>query len=44
ADWETPSKTKWSLLMEDIFGKETPSGVTMVFLQLVPSMSHSPGH
>lgn len=30
SDWEIPSKTKWSILMEDIFGDETPSGVTMV--------------
>lgn len=30
SDWETPSKTKWSILMEDIFGKETSHGVTMV--------------
>lgn len=28
-DWETPSKTKWSVLMENIFGKQTSSSVTM---------------
>lgn len=30
SDWATPSKTKWSILMEDIFGKETSNGVTVV--------------
>lgn len=30
SDWEAPSKSKWSILMEDIFGKETSSGVTVV--------------
>jgi len=28
-DWETPSKSKWSILMEGIFGRETSSGVTV---------------
>ncbi|KAM9687605.1 zinc finger protein 317 isoform 2-T4 [Trichechus inunguis] len=27
-DWEIPSKTKWSILLEDIFGKELSNGVT----------------
>ncbi|KAB1259180.1 Zinc finger protein 317 [Camelus dromedarius] len=40
-DWEPPSKTKWSILMEDIFGKETSNGVTVIFLRLAQSMSHS---
>lgn len=30
SDWATPSQTKWSILMEDIFGKETSNGVTVV--------------
>ncbi|EHB08267.1 Zinc finger protein 317 [Heterocephalus glaber] len=43
-DWETPSKTKWSILMEDIFGKETSGGVTMAFRTLSALKIHTRVH